>query len=95
MPRSYLMSYLTLLALAGAAATAILPQSDSAAAKVPAVDLTKWTPPDIHSVGDDAFGKLVKYGCRRSNPVHGVGRSRHVRDMAGEQAIAAMLVGIV
>jgi thiosulfate dehydrogenase len=26
------------------------------------VDLTKWTAPDIASVGDDPFGKLVKYG---------------------------------
>jgi thiosulfate dehydrogenase len=25
-------------------------------------DLTKWTPPDIGKVGDDPFGKLVKYG---------------------------------
>ena len=62
MPRLCLMSYLFLLALASVAATAILPQSNSAAAEVPVVDLTKWTPPDIHSVGDDAFGKLVKYG---------------------------------
>jgi thiosulfate dehydrogenase len=26
------------------------------------VDLTHWTPPDITSVADDPFGKLVKYG---------------------------------
>src|SRR6202790_3124611 len=32
------------------------------AADVPQVNLTEWTPPDIKSVGDDAFGKLVKYG---------------------------------
>ena len=28
----------------------------------PAVDLTKWAAPDIGSLQDDAFGKLVKYG---------------------------------
>jgi thiosulfate dehydrogenase len=26
------------------------------------VDLTRWTPPDLSAVGDDPFGKLVKYG---------------------------------
>jgi thiosulfate dehydrogenase len=26
------------------------------------IDLTQWTPPDISTVGDDPFGKLVKYG---------------------------------
>jgi thiosulfate dehydrogenase len=28
------------------------------------IDLTRWTPPDISTVGDDLFGKLVKYGHR-------------------------------
>jgi len=32
------------------------------AADVPQINLTEWTPPDINTVGDDAFGKLVKYG---------------------------------
>ena len=32
------------------------------AADTAKVDLTKWTAPDIASVGDDPFGKLVKYG---------------------------------
>ena len=32
------------------------------AADVPQVNLTEWTPPDIGTVGNDAFGKLVKYG---------------------------------
>jgi len=27
-------------------------------------DVTRWTPPDISTVGDDPFGKLVKYGHR-------------------------------
>ena len=26
------------------------------------IDLTQWAPPDIAKVGDDPFGKLVKYG---------------------------------
>jgi thiosulfate dehydrogenase len=32
------------------------------AADVPAFDLTEWAPPQIGAVGDDPFGKLVKYG---------------------------------
>jgi thiosulfate dehydrogenase len=32
------------------------------AADVAQVNLTEWTPPDISTVGNDAFGKLVKYG---------------------------------
>jgi thiosulfate dehydrogenase len=32
------------------------------AADVPQIKLTEWTPPDISTVGDDAFGKVVKYG---------------------------------
>ena len=28
------------------------------------IDLRQWTPPDIVTVGDDPFGKLVKYGHR-------------------------------
>ena len=43
-----------------AAATATI--RDAWAADVPQVDLTTWTPPQIRSVGDDPFGKLVKYG---------------------------------
>jgi hypothetical protein len=26
------------------------------------IDLTQWAPPDVGTVGDDPFGKLVKYG---------------------------------
>jgi thiosulfate dehydrogenase len=26
------------------------------------IDLTQWTPPDIATVADNPFGKLVKYG---------------------------------
>jgi thiosulfate dehydrogenase len=35
---------------------------EAPAADVPSLDLTKWAPPQVRSVGDDAFGKLVKYG---------------------------------
>jgi thiosulfate dehydrogenase len=31
-------------------------------AETSVIDLTRWTPPDISTVGDDPFGKLVKYG---------------------------------
>lgn len=60
MQRLSLVSFVSLLALGGA--VAVLPQSGSLAGEVPTVDLTKWTPPDISNLGDDAFGKLVKYG---------------------------------
>ena len=43
-------------------ATAITTSRQAPAADVPQVDLAKWTPPSIGSVGDDPFGKLVKYG---------------------------------
>lgn len=32
------------------------------AAEMTPIDLATWTPPRIEAVGDDAFGKLVKYG---------------------------------
>lgn len=60
MQRSRLMSCIALLALASV--TVLLTQFNSLAVEVPTFDLTKWTPPDMHSVGDDAFGKQVKYG---------------------------------
>ena len=47
------------LALAFAA---IATDRDIRAAEAPQVDLAEWTPPSISSVGDDPFGKLVKYG---------------------------------
>ena len=28
------------------------------------IDLTRWTPPDISTVGDEPFGRLVKCGHR-------------------------------
>ena len=56
-PLSRLLSILA--ACAAATATMI---STALAADVAQLNLTEWTPPDIKSVGDDAFGKLVKYG---------------------------------
>src|ERR1700756_2498258 len=41
---------------------AILTSASGTAMGADGVNLTEWTPPDIKSVGDDAFGKLVKYG---------------------------------
>ena len=32
---------------------------DLLASDLAAVDLTKWTPPDIAATGDDPFGELV------------------------------------
>src|SRR5499425_2415670 len=32
------------------------------AADTVAIDLARWTPPDISKVGEDPFGELVKYG---------------------------------
>jgi thiosulfate dehydrogenase len=42
---------------AGVALTTSVPAAD-----VPQVDLTGWVAPKIRTVGDDALGKLVKYG---------------------------------
>src|SRR5258708_19784728 len=52
---------LMMIAMVGAVAnlTAI---RGALAADVPQINLTEWTPPDIKTVGDDAFGKMVKYG---------------------------------
>lgn len=44
------------------AATTIMPSGTSAAAERPAIDLAKWTPPDIRELGEDAFATAVKYG---------------------------------
>src|SRR5215470_7550895 len=45
-----------LVAAAGLTSRSVL------AADPPRFDLTEWTPPQLGSVGDDPFGKLVKYG---------------------------------
>ena len=44
------------------AAAASMASRDAPAADAPKFDLTEWTPPQLRSVGDDPFGKLVKYG---------------------------------
>jgi thiosulfate dehydrogenase len=36
--------------------------SQTLRAETVVIDLARWTPPNISSVGDDPFGKLVKYG---------------------------------
>jgi thiosulfate dehydrogenase len=43
-------------------ATVLVGATGSLARDAITVDLTKWSPPDIADVGDDPFGKLVKYG---------------------------------
>lgn len=45
-----------------AALWALLGDRDLVAAETVTVDLSKWTPPDIATIGDDPFGRLVKYG---------------------------------
>src|SRR5579871_3631071 len=52
------------LAIVAAAATTMSLGAayHAAAADVAQVKLTEWTPPDIKTVGDDALGKLIKYG---------------------------------
>jgi len=44
------------------AAAAVAMAREAPAADVQQIDLAEWTPPSIGSVGDDPFGKLVKYG---------------------------------
>ena len=44
------------------AAALLLPSSSVRSADVPQVDLAEWKAPDIRTLGDDPFGKLVKYG---------------------------------
>jgi thiosulfate dehydrogenase len=50
------------LVVATLGAHVLMGGNQTPAAEVVAIDLTKWTSPDIGTVGDDAFGKLVKYG---------------------------------
>jgi thiosulfate dehydrogenase len=51
-----------LISLVALSVTAAVVTREALAADVPQIDLAEWTPPGIGSVGDDAFGKLVKYG---------------------------------
>jgi hypothetical protein len=55
-------SYATLVSAVALPMTAAAITTRGTAADVPQVDLAEWTPPQISSVGDDPFGKLVKYG---------------------------------
>jgi thiosulfate dehydrogenase len=50
------------ISLVALSVTAAVVMREARAADVPQIDLAEWTPPGIGSVGDDAFGKLVKYG---------------------------------
>ncbi|SRR5579871_4561269 len=43
-------------------AAATLLTRAASAADVPQINLSEWTPPKISTVGEDPFGKLVKYG---------------------------------
>jgi thiosulfate dehydrogenase len=43
-------------------ATFLLGGGHLPAAETVTVDLSKWTPPDIAAIGEDPFGRLVKYG---------------------------------
>jgi thiosulfate dehydrogenase len=43
-------------------AGAVLLGCGLSAAETPTVDLTRWSPPDIATLGNDPFGKLVTYG---------------------------------
>src|SRR5262245_56615362 len=54
--------YMRVISMLAAAATAIVITSEALAEDARVVDLATWTPPSIGSVGDDPFGKLVKYG---------------------------------
>jgi thiosulfate dehydrogenase len=57
------MKCTALVTVVATLATAVLMTArDAPAAEPSKVDLTKWTAPDIPTVGDDPFGKLVKYG---------------------------------
>ncbi len=51
-----------LISMLSLAAAAVAMAREAPAADVQQIDLAEWTPPSIGSVGDDPFGKLVKYG---------------------------------
>ena len=51
-----------LISLLALSVTIALVTREALAADLPQIDLGAWTPPEIGAVGDDAFGKLVKYG---------------------------------
>ena len=51
--------------LAVLSACLLIATSHASRADTVVIDLTRWTPPDISTVGDDPFGELVKYGHER------------------------------
>ena len=51
-----------LISVLALVATATTMTRQAPAADVPQIDLAEWAPPSIGSVGDNPFGKLVKYG---------------------------------
>src|SRR5215472_87262 len=51
-----------LISMLSLAAAAVVMGREAPAADVLQIDLAEWTPPSIGSVGDDPFGKLVRYG---------------------------------
>src|SRR5258708_5258443 len=51
-----------LMSMVAVLAANVTTGSGALAADVVQVKLTEWASPDISTVGDDAFGKLVKYG---------------------------------
>jgi thiosulfate dehydrogenase len=56
------MNRIWLIALAATSAGVLMTARALPAAQPIKIDLTQWAPPDIAIVGDDPFGKLVKYG---------------------------------
>jgi thiosulfate dehydrogenase len=48
--------------VAASSASVLMAGRPLPAAQPVEIDLTQWAPPDIATVGDDPFGKLVKYG---------------------------------
>jgi thiosulfate dehydrogenase len=57
------MKHAWLIAIAATlSAAALVAGRSGQAAEAINIDLTQWTPPDIATVADDPFGKLVKYG---------------------------------
>ena len=50
------------LVVAALSAGLLLASNRTPHSQLGTIDLSQWTPPDINVVGDDPFGKLVKYG---------------------------------
>jgi thiosulfate dehydrogenase len=71
--------------LAVLSACLLMATSQTSRADTVVIDLTRWTPPDIGTVGDDPFGELVKYGHELfTNTANAIGPA--VADVAKRQA---------